>query len=483
MGTATEQAAQRRPRDELAGLSYELAGVTWEMERRGLIRPDFNAWCRRARPEMFWDAPFFSYMHEPLNALTAGELKRVLYEVSVRHSKTESVMGYAAYSLEMDPRTRVLVGTHSAMQAKKFSRTVRRIVRSRGIEISDEADAVAEWETEVGGGMRAVGLGSGTASINADLIIIDDPIGNRKQAESQARRDEVMDAIRSDILARAEPHTRAIFSMPRWHHDDPAAHLKKMKGWHTVSLPAVAVEDDMMGRKPGQLLWPQLRPQSWVDEMREELGSYGFASLVQCSPSPREGGQFKWEWIRDRFVDAVPSDVVARCRYWDTAGTEDDGDFTAGGRMSLGTDGLYYIEHMARGQWSPGRRDREMRGVADRDAEALGGPYTFEIGIETQIGMGGKEATKAQVRALAGYRTFTDLPGGKGSKELRRDPVASQMEVGNVRIVRGDWNQALIDELLALPGGVHDDQGDALAGAFARICQPREVGTFKLRLY
>jgi predicted phage terminase large subunit-like protein len=461
MASATALADPADVRELLA-----LEAEAWLLERAGALPPDFGGWQRRHRQGFDWTSPHFGHMHDHLDRMTAGELDRLLLQVSVRHGKTETITGYMGYRLEKDPATRILLGTYSQLQAHKLSRNVRRLARGRGVQMSPDRDAVSEWETAEGGGVRAVGSGTGVASVNADLIVLDDPIGSRAEAESQAHRDAVWDWITTDILARSEPHTQAIFSMPRWHADDPAGRMQAQQPdrWTVVDLPGLAEANDPLGRAPGELLWPSHRPQSWVDQMRLELGAYGFASAVQCRPSPREGAMFKWRWIEGCFVDAVPQSVRHRVRYWDTAGTEDGGDYTAGVRVSHATDGLYYIEHVHRGQWAPGYRDSQIRETSMVDATL---PGRYEVGLEKDAGVGGEDRTRAIVRQLAGLTVFAERP--TGPKEARADPVASQMEVGNVRIVRGAWVQAFLDELLAFPQGVHDDQVDAMSGAFSRL--------------
>src|SRR5690606_27799432 len=109
---------------------------------------------------------------------------------------------------------------YNQRQAEKFSREIRKLARARGIALSKDRDTAGEWETAAGGGVRAVGAGAGVAGVNADLILIDDPIGSRDEAESAAHRDRVWDWITSDLLARAEPHTAVLFTMSRWHQDD-----------------------------------------------------------------------------------------------------------------------------------------------------------------------------------------------------------------------------------------------------------------------
>lgn len=463
---------------ERAAIIHEMDGVAWEAERRGIIAPDFNGWCRRARPDMQWGSRFFRHLHEPLDRLTNGELLRVLFEVAIRHSKTETVMGYCAYRLELDPATRILVGTHSFQQASFFSQTVHRLALGRGAEIG-AVDTIARWETTARGGLRAVGVGTGTASINADLIVIDDPIGKRAQAESQAHRDMVMDWIRNDILGRAEPHTQAIFSMPRWHHDDPAAHLKGMKGWHVVTLPALAVEGDVMGRKPGELLWPELRPQSWVDLMRGEMGPYAFASQVQCSPMPREGGMFKWDWWV--LVDEVPG-TGQLVRYWDLAGTSamssDDPDYSAGVMMGMMPDRRQIIVDAQRFRLSVAARDARLEQIARDDLQTYRGRVTWWF--ERETGIGGKDRMTDLVRRIQNVGLVVKTEPALHSKRLRAEPLASKAEAGNVCLGPGTWRDMFRLEAVDFTGlgGKHDDLIDAAGGASSKVARPEAVISF-----
>lgn len=459
----------------LAASVAELEAVTWEMERRGMVAPDFGGWQCRTRPEFDWTSPHFGYMQDHLDRVTAGELRRVLFQVSVRHGKTENnTIGYGAYRICLEPSTRILLGTYSEKQAHKLSRQIRRIVTENGVTLTKEADG--EWETAEGGGLRAVGAGSGVASVNADLIIIDDPIGSRADAESQAHRDGTWDWITSDILARCEPHTGVLFSMPRWHVDDPAGRMQERQAgrWTVVDLPGLAEEGDPLGREPGDLLWPEYRPRSWMQDMEAELGPYGFASLVQGRPTPRGGGMFERGWFD--IIDDVPTGGhdIFRVRYWDKAGTEGDGAYTVGLLMGVRVpDGLVWIEDVKRGRWAAGDREAEIRSTAENDAlryAVQGEPNRLAVlyMVEQEPGSGGKDSAEATRRNLAGYRVETET--ATGDKFVRADPLAGGAKSGSVKLIRGPWNEAFLNEMEhAGPGAKYLDQMDAGSGAYNRL--------------
>lgn len=435
-----------------------------------------------ARPEYRWDARHFVEMQARLDQITAGEIRRLYFQIPIRHGKSEhNTISYAAYRLERDPRTRILVCSYNDRRAQKFSREIRRLARTRGVALSSERAAAGEWETESGGGVQAVGAGAGVASVNADLILIDDPIGSRDDAESQAKRDQVWDWLTNDILARCEPQTAVVMTMSRWHQDDPAGRLLDQQGsrWTVLDLPAEAEDNDPLGREEGEPLWPELRSADWLQEKREELGSYGFASLLQGRPRPREGGMFKWDWWQ--MLEEVPA-TGSMVRYWDLAGTEATGgghdpDYTAGALLCRMIDKRTAIIDVARFRKSVAARDAELERVCREDLSRYPGRVVWWI--ETEAGIAGAERTQNLVRRLqaCGMAVHTEHPTGK--KELRAEPLASKAEAGNVWLCPGEWRDAFRAEAADFPNGKHDDQIDAAAGADAKLSIPQNIATVR----
>lgn len=461
---------------EAADALREMEALTFEAERRGMVRPDFGAWLERRRPEFQWDAPHFRLMQDRLDGVTYGDIDRLLLQVAGRHGKTETVSSYVAYRLELDPSTRVLLVTYSQPQARKLSRQIRRMARDAGVELSAERDSVDEWETAEGGGVRAVGVGSGTASINADLIVIDDPIGNRAEAESAAHRERVWDAITTDILARCEPQTAVVFSMPRWHMDDPAGRTQdRQKGhWHIVDLPGRSLgEGDMLGRPEGEVLWPEERGEKWHETMRVSLGSFGYASFIQCRPTPRTGGTFEWDWWH--ILPEAPT-CIRLVRYWDLAGTQpergkNEPDYTVGTLAGEMADGRTVFLDQVAFQLSVGARDARMEAVAKADRGAYG--QSVVVWFEKDTGVGGRDRTKALTRRLQGTGLAVYNEPATGSKEVRAEPLQSAAEAQNVVFGPDDeaepWHDAFRLQAAEFPSGRFDDRVDSAAGAFNKI--------------
>jgi predicted phage terminase large subunit-like protein len=491
------QLARANPRIARAlrgALAEEIVGRLGRVSSASAAVPvvaSLTDWLPLALPDYTWTAPHFTAMIAVLDRVTAGELRRCYFQIPIRHGKsTLNTLAYAVHRLERDPKTRIIVASYNQRQADKFSREVRRLARTRGVSISGDRDAAGEWETTAGGGVRAVGAGAGLASVNADLILVDDPIGSRDDAESPAKRDQVWDWLTNDVLARAEPHTAVLVTMSRWHQDDPAGRLldQQRERWHVLDLPARAEPDDPLGRAEHAPLWPEMRGEAWLDEKLVELTPYGFASLLQGRPRPRAGGMFQWDWWS--LVDDLPTQCQW-VRYWDMAGTRPksgghDPDYTAGVLATRMRDGRTMIGHVSRFRTEVAARDAQIVAQARADVARFGqGRVTYWL--EAQAGISGEDATRYLLRQLhaVGIAAFAERP--TGSKIERATPLASAALAGNVCLGPEDaafpWRDAFRLELADAPTGRHDDQLDAAAGAFAKLAAPTSsVSTFRPRI-
>ena len=269
------------------------------------------------------------YIRAKLDRVTRGEIDRLMLFLPPRHGKSELVtVRYATHFLECHPDKNVIIGAYNQTLANKFSRKARAIAGLR-LKFNDTRTAVEEWETEKGGIFRSVGVGSGVTGQGGNLIIIDDPVKNREEAESQVYRDKVWDWYTDDLYTRAEPNAPIILIMTRWHKDDLAGRIlasEDGKNWEVVCLPAEAEPGDPLGRTLGEALCPDRYDLTRLRRIKSVLGR-SYSALYQQRPVPREGGMFKEIWLK--LEDVVPAQA-RRVRWWDKASTEGGGDFTAG---------------------------------------------------------------------------------------------------------------------------------------------------------
>src|SRR5262249_33164286 len=154
--------------------------------------PEFADWLPLVSPSPWrWDWPHLRLIRSRLDQVTRGELPRLILTVPPQHGKSElATIRYPVWRLERDQSPRVAVTASSRAHAHRFSRKARRIA-ARRFPLADDRSAGEEWETAAGGGFRAVGVGGGITGNPVDLLVIDDPVKSREEAESEAHRERV----------------------------------------------------------------------------------------------------------------------------------------------------------------------------------------------------------------------------------------------------------------------------------------------------
>lgn len=426
---------------------------------------EFDEWLEEVTPGWTWNWDYQTVIQQHLNNLTdENSRKNLMLFLPPRHGKSEMVtVRYPVWRLERNAETRVIVGAYNQTLAEKFSRKMRRIARER-LPLSDERQAVQDWETTGGGGVRAVGVGGGITGQGGDLIIIDDPVKSRKEANSKIYRDMVWDWYTDDIYTRLEPGGAIILIMTRWHEDDLAGRIlasDDANNWEVIKLPALAQNGDPLGREIGSALCPARYSRDELLKIKTAIGARSFSALYQQEPQEQEGDIFKRSWFS--VVKEIPegSEFV---RYWDRAATRDDGDFTVGALLAKTPDNRYIVVDIKRGQWQTYDRDKVIRETADKDASLY--PSVRIVG-EQEPGSSGVDAARAFIRLLDGHAVTVDKV--TGDKAFRAEPFASQCEAGNVVLLKAAWNEDYLDELTSFPNGTHDDQVDASSGAYHKL--------------
>jgi len=231
--------------------------------------------------------------------MTRGEIKRLMIFMPPRHGKSEqTTVRYPVWRLERNPQLQVIIAAYNQFFANKFSRKARRIAARRMV-LAGDRNAVEEWETQAGGGLRVVGVGGGVTGQGADLCIIDDPVKNREEAESPVYREKVWDWYTDDLYTRLEPGAAVVLIQTRWHVDDLAGRILKSDdapNWTVINLPAEAEDGDPLGREVGEALCPERYDKAALADIRRVLQS-AYAALYQQRPVPAEGAVFKWPWF------------------------------------------------------------------------------------------------------------------------------------------------------------------------------------------
>jgi hypothetical protein len=433
----------------------------------------FGEWLRIGSPGWPWHYKHLKHIRQALTPVESGQCKRLMIFVPPRHCKSEMVtVRFSAYMLEKDPSTPIIIGAYDYTLATKFNRKARRIARQQGIALDQERQAVDDWLTIVGGGIRAAGVGGGITGHGGKLIIIDDPIKSREEANSLTYRERTWNWYRDDLYTRLEPGGIIVLIMTRWHEDDLAGRILASEdgpNWTVIRLPSLAEtqeerdeyserigrptgEPDPIGRDPGQPLNPERFPNEEVEHTRQVMGN-SFYALHQQRPAAAEGDMFKRAWFDIVPVVPKPTRICIRLRYWDKAGTKDAGAFTAGLMLEY-VDGTFFISGLIMGQRASAEREKVIQQTAHADAAKYGRFQELDdrrrimqdpghvIAVEQEPGSGGKESAENTITSLPGFIVYADRP--TGDKVLRAEPVASQAEIGNIKLVRAAWNTTLL---------------------------------------
>ena len=263
-------------------------------------------------------------------------------------------------------------------------------------------------------------------------------------------RKNVIDWFQNTLESRKNsPNTPIILIMQRLNEEDLSGWLLKGgngEKWDHVCLSAIQPD--------GTALWPEKHNIETLRRM-EQAAPYVFAGQYMQSPAPLDGGIFKPG--RLQVVDAIPAERIQWVRGWDLGATV-GGDPTAGAKIGAMPDGRFIIADIAHGDMGPDDRDAVIRNTSASDS------VDVLISLPQDPGQAGKVQVLHMARMLQGYRVHTSPESG--DKVTRAEPFASQVNVGNVLMLRGSWNHGLIEEMRMFPNGKHDDRIDACSRAF-----------------
>jgi len=456
-----------------------LAMYAWrELARRHLLR--FINYTFQNYKSNWFHEDVCSRLEKFYDDVQAKRSPRLMLFAPPRHGKSEMVSRrFPAWALGKDPDLSIISTSYSASLSSRLNRDTQRIIDSneyRGIFpntiLPDPSMKGYSRNNEIfeiinhKGVYRSAGVGVGITGMGAKILIIDDPIKDAAEAMSATIRESTWEWYISTAYSRLEPGGGVLLIMTRWNTDDVAGRLlNKMQAggdqWEVVSYPAIC-ENDELHRCKGEPLYSERYSIEKLNGIKAAVGSRFWAALYQQDPKNVEGGLFKRTWFE--IVPAAPAQG-RRIRYWDRAATEatgeNDPDYTAGVKMCKAPDGYFYIEDVSRFRGSPKTVKDTIRNVATQDGRDC------EIGIEQDPGQAGVAEAQDQVRNLSGFNARL-YPVTK-SKEIRAMPLSAQAEAGNVKIVRGFWNETLLDECEVFPNGPHDDQVDGASGAFNRL--------------
>lgn len=404
---------------------------------------------------------------------------------------TRVVKDFVLWVLKHRPWTRVVGASYGQGLANRNGRGIRNVIVNNpdlGMRVAADNGSASEWQLAGhDGGLVSVGIGAGLTGRPADLMVIDDPIKDRKEADSEVYRQSVWDWWIDVASTRLAPGAQVVLILTRWHDDDLAGRLLKAEDghlWRVVNLPALADHDpakgqtDPLGRAPGEFLVSARgrTPEQWA-AIRTRVGARSWAALYQGRPSLAAGDVFKrdqWrtydtpQWIDrgdgTRIVTHADDLLISwDLTFKDTAAS----DYVAGQVwMRRGADA--YLLDQVHDRMDFPATVRAFRSLAARWPQA-----TLKLVEDKANG----PAVIAMLRRKVPGIVPVEPDGGKVARAAAVTPL---IEGGNVWLPAPElcpWVEDLVEEAAAFPTGTHDDQVDAMTQALNRlVLQPLLAG-------
>lgn len=324
-----------------------------ELLRRRGIRSNLTAWCTEALSPL-GQVPALHHLKliEALEAVDRGEIDRLMVCMPPGSAKsTYTSVLFPAWWLSRHPNTCVIAASHTQELAEHFGRKVRNIIAEHsltlGLDIAADSAAVGRWGTAQGNEYFAAGVGGSVTGRRADLVVVDDPVKSREDADSERSREKAWDWYVHDLLTRLKPGAKQIVVMTRWHEDDLGGRIleRERERWTVIEIPMEAMPDDILGRAVGERLWPEWFTDDMVETAKRDPRAWN--ALYQQQPASDDGDYFKREWFNE--YDELPSNL----RFYaasDFAVTDAGGDYTEHGVFGLDHAGNLYVADWWRGQ-------------------------------------------------------------------------------------------------------------------------------------
>ena len=456
-------------------------------------REDLWAFRRFMDPELrlgWFPRAISQILQQFYEDLVAGKRPKYIIEAPPQHGKTRNIQDALAWMAGKNPDLKQIYASFSSDLGTAANTAMQRMLADERYQLVFP-DTVIGRENAVTraalpkrnskfiefagrkGSFRNTTVNGQINGKTLNIGVIDDPIKGRAEASSKVQRDKTWNWFIDDFFTRFDDQAGMILTATRWHVDDPTGRfLLRFPDARVFKFPAISLAPSAEHPRPYDLrrvagipLFPQFKSRAFLQERRSAATSASWESLYQQSPIIVGGGLFPIDRIKVSRAMPAMDQIKKTVRYWDKAGTTDDGAYTAGVRMHALQDGGWFISDVVRGQWGAFERERIMKATAERDAEIFG-KLKVEIHTEQEPGSGGKESAERTIANLAGFKAYANRV--TGDKETRAEPYAAQWQAGNITILYNErWNDPFLDEHESFPSGEYKDQVDAAAGAFA----------------
>lgn len=478
-----------------------------EIHRRALAKRHLLAFVKRY--ELNYKAGWVHKMlceklMQFLEDVLAGLSPRLMITMPPRHGKSLlSSQYFPAWALGNHPHLEFINTSYSQSLQMDFSRKIQELIRSPdygllfdGLNIMKNNEAVERWSladkagVRTGGGVLAAGVGGPIMGRGANVLIIDDPVKNREEAESATVREGAKSWYSSTAYTRLAPGGGVLVIQTRWHDDDVAGWLlsemreaeKQLKEtgvwpedadrWEVIDFPAIATHNEKY-RMKGEALHPDRYPLVALKKIKRTLAPRDWAALYQQNPQVEEGAYISKKMIR-YYASNPPMYMDIYCAGDLAISKKEQADFSV--FLVVGVDAeenIYVLEEYRGRGWGTTE-------IIDTMIEIHKKWHPRRFGLEKgHISMTMEDSVNARIREEKLYEMFIEeLPPGKADKELRGRAIQGLMSQGRVLFPQGAlWVDDFINELLRFPNGIKDDRFDAIAWIGKMLVAQAYVGT------
>ena len=411
-----------------------------------------------------------------LEEVERGNIKRLAIFMPPRHGKSQlTSQFFPAWYLGRNPSKFVIATTYAQDLADDFGRSVRNQLQDeeynrifKDCVLSKDSSSVRRFHTTGSGVYYAVGAGGAITGRGAHLLLIDDPIKGREDADSDAMRSNLVDWYRSTAYSRLMPGGAIILIQTRWHEDDLAGWILREtthEPWEVIELPAVIDEkaSKILKRPKGEALWPDAYDAKRLEEIKKTAGSREWNSLYMQRPSAEEGNILKRYWWKEWKEDNPPE-----CNYilqsWDTAYTvKSTSDYSA-----VTTWGIFEHNGIQNAILLSARRERWEFPELKSEAIKLYNEFKPDVVLIEAKASGWSLIQELQRAGIP----ITPFNPKRADKKTRAHSVTPLFESGRVWYPSSKWwAEDVINQCAQFPSSNYDDLVDSTTQALIRLRQ------------
>jgi predicted phage terminase large subunit-like protein len=430
-----------------------------------VLRESYPAYCYFVHKEKWIDTKFHKFLANKVQTFVETETGNP-YDILVlscppQHGKSMTVTEtFPSWYVGKYPDKRCIIACYNDDFAGKFGRRNKSKIDEYGLPIfnikltksSDRDMEVANHD----GSIITRGIMSGITGNAGDLIIIDDPIKNRQEADSVVYRERLWEEWQNSIKSRTQAGTKIIIIQTRWHEDDLAGRVvREERNVEVINIPVEAEENDVLGRVVGDALCPEIgKDNKWLQAFKQSYkssadgGTRAWNALYMGRPTSAEGNIFKREWWR--YYTKLPENIpLVGISVDATFKDSDTSDFVAievWGKIN----GDYYLIDLIKKRMDFPDTLKAIRHMASKY------PQKHSILVEDKAN--GSAIISTLRHEIEGIIPITP----KESKVARANAITGIVESGNVYLPEyADFTGEFVEEFASFPNGVHDDLVDA----------------------